>query len=140
MRASRLVQAQVDPLLWAGAMAHGYGRAIQDARALADELYTRGEYASAAHVLHDAVRLGDDAAAPRVVTLAASCDGPRLEACAMHAAALARSDGPALAAAAAASRRPTSASTPPRPGPTQRRRSVASAIATPHDEQRPRRR
>ena len=62
-RASRLLQGQVDrALLWPDALAHGFGRAIEDARSLADVLFTRGEFGTAMHVLHDAVRLGDESA------------------------------------------------------------------------------
>ena len=101
LRTSRLVHGQIDrALLWPDALTRGFERSIRDARSLADELFTRGEFGTAMHVLHDAIRLGDDSAAQRAAALADSCNGPRLVACGVHAAGLARNDGQMLLQAA----------------------------------------
>jgi DNA-binding CsgD family transcriptional regulator len=103
LRTSRMLTGQIQrALLWPDALGRGFERAIGDAHALADRLLEQGEVATAAHVLHDAIRLGDATAAPRVVELTAACDGPRLDACGLHAAGLAGGDPQRLVDAAEA--------------------------------------
>ena len=87
-------------LLWPLAQAAGLERAKVEAHALAEQLLGRGQIAIAAHVLHDAIRLGDDGAAAHALDLAARCDLPRLRPCASHAAGLIAGDGNLLARAA----------------------------------------
>jgi DNA-binding CsgD family transcriptional regulator/type II secretory pathway predicted ATPase ExeA len=103
LRTSRMLAGQLErALLWPTAIANGFERAVTEAHDLADRLLARGEVASAAHVLHDAIRLGDSDAAPRAAELARWCDLPRLRACGMHADGLVDGDGQALVAAAEA--------------------------------------
>jgi DNA-binding CsgD family transcriptional regulator len=103
LRTSRMLAGQIErALLWPTALAGGFERAVADSHALADRLLARGELSTAAHVLHDAIRLGDSGAAPRAAELADRCDLPRLRACAQHAHGLVDADGPALEAAAEA--------------------------------------
>lgn len=101
LRSSRMFAGQTErALLWPTALAGGFERAVAEAHALTDRLVARGEISTATHVLHDAVRLGDEAAVPRVAELAAACDLPRLRACGLHAAGLAAGDGQRIVAAA----------------------------------------
>jgi DNA-binding CsgD family transcriptional regulator/type II secretory pathway predicted ATPase ExeA len=103
LRTSRMLAGQIErALLWPTALAAGFERAVADAHALADRLVVRGEVATAAHVLHDAIRLGDDDAAARAADLGARCDLPRLRACTLHANGLVDGDGQVLEAAAEA--------------------------------------
>ena len=101
LRTSRMLAGQMErALLWPTALGAGFEHAVAEAHALADRLLGRGEVATAAHVLHDAIRLGDVGAAPRVAELAGWCDLPRLRACGLHADGLVDGDAQALEAAA----------------------------------------
>lgn len=87
---------------WVAATDGALSQAVTLAHEAADLADGRGQLAHVVLALHTAVRFGDRSVADRLGGLARRVDGPRAQAAAAHAAALAADDGEALLAASVA--------------------------------------
>jgi len=86
---------------WAAAAAGALRDATTRFVAAADAFAAAGQHAREAEALHDALRMGpNDAVSRRLLVVAASVDGPLMQARVAHALALVRADGVALDAVA----------------------------------------
>lgn len=85
---------------WAEVVVGNRDAAVARWRSTAETYVEHGEVLGAADVLHEAVRLGDRAAADRFLSLAADIEGPLTEARALQARGTAHDDPVALATAA----------------------------------------